>query len=1160
MYFIKYLVVLICLFFTNNVLAQTYDWVIFEGDTAEETINGITKDSNENLIVVGSYTNGNAVIGGNTFITPITNGGGSFMAKFDVNQNLIWAIEPVVSATPVSGGINTNFRISKVITDPSNNIIIAGSFRGNLILNGGIPMNSITGTGSDYFYAKFDANGICLWARNGGSPTSSSFNSVYDIEIDDNENLIVMGGFQQNTNIEGLTPSNNGWTDYFIFKVNNMGVLQWLKTMGTPNHDADGAIDIDINGNVYFAGAFFGNTVDIFGTIYTSATPYNMMLAIKFDNNGNVIWVNKTSSGNTIGNEVRDLKVNSLGDVFISTSYLQTQSPIFSNGSSPLPIYTGGNRPYILKLDANGNYIKAHSFGSNTPSVGVFRAYLDFDDCGENLYLFGHGGTNTGTVIYFDTDSIITPSTSGTFGSFYYVAKYDPDLNSQWVVKQDSLVGSYSSGSFYVDASNKVVFAGSVSSSIGSSVLSKIFFGQNVYNTIGVRRDMVIAKLNLNSYIDTVLADPDTICTPQIVKIWVDSAYVLGGSQVVWYKDTCCFNSVYAYGDTIQPFIDTTTHFYVRIEGPCDTSEYKKITIVFLDSAIQNITFFDSICPGSSIVLDATLPNSTYLWNTGQTTSEITVDSIGVYTVTVSFLSCQKTDTFHVANYILPEAQKVDTVVCPGSAVFLDASKSGALSYFWNNGFITSGINALNPGQYWCDISINGCVVRDSFELTEYVIPDGVVVSAELCPDQLLLLYATPPPPATYIWQDGSTQQYFTVDLDGIYWVDVTINGCVKRDTFLVSHKPVPPGILVDTVLCLGSNIILYASDQTAPVYNWSTGQNNASITVYDSGTYIVSYVLAGCVITDSFLVDYILKPNIYNRIICGENTTILTENYTDAQYLWSNGSTASSIQVSTEGIYWVDITLNNCSVRDSFLVSKQNTVHQRIDTTICPFTTLQLNATNPNAFHVWNDNSSSSNIQVNSAGIYWVDNLILGCYSRDSFFVKNDFSVGKLFKDTSLCGDEKLTLDISNLSLTQYYWQDGSANNTYTINQPGVYWLNYTTDCGNYYDSLLVDFKNCLCDVYIPNSFTANSDGINDVFGVVSVCFFETFKFQVFNRWGDELFSTDKPDNPWDGTFKNKSCAQGVYSWKLTYSYKKAIDSDEVVKFGKVILLDPLK
>ena len=93
------------------------------------------------------------------------------------------------------------------------------------------------------------------------------------------------------------------------------------------------------------------------------------------------------------------------------------------------------------------------------------------------------------------------------------------------------------------------------------------------------------------------------------------------------------------------------------------------------------------------------------------------------------------------------------------------------------------------------------------------------------------------------------------------------------------------------------------------------------------------------------------------------------------------------------------------------------------------------------------------------------------------------------------------------------------------------------------------------VCDnpfVFIPNSFTPNGDGVNDVLYVRSDILDECY-FVVYDRWGEKIFETVDQNIGWDGTFKQKDCQRGTYDY---YFKGKCKDGDELELKGNVTLL----
>jgi gliding motility-associated-like protein len=74
--------------------------------------------------------------------------------------------------------------------------------------------------------------------------------------------------------------------------------------------------------------------------------------------------------------------------------------------------------------------------------------------------------------------------------------------------------------------------------------------------------------------------------------------------------------------------------------------------------------------------------------------------------------------------------------------------------------------------------------------------------------------------------------------------------------------------------------------------------------------------------------------------------------------------------------------------------------------------------------------------------------------------------------------------------------------------------------------------------DVVLPNAFSPNGDGNNDIFRVTARKFINVQEFKIFNRWGNEIFSTGDIRKGWDGTYKGIAQDPGVYQYLVRVAY----------------------
>ena len=179
------------------------------------------------------------------------------------------------------------------------------------------------------------------------------------------------------------------------------------------------------------------------------------------------------------------------------------------------------------------------------------------------------------------------------------------------------------------------------------------------------------------------------------------------------------------------------------------------------------------ICSGNSTVLDPGTGYTSYQWSTGDTTQTIIVSSAGNYWVKVTnHWNCEASDTVAVT-VGTAVSLTVDTTICYGDR------------YFAQGGWQTT------TGTYVDTLQTSfGC---DSLITTNLTIKPRILVDigpdTTLCPGVQITLVATHPG-ATYLWQDGTTDSIHSVTDPGIYWVQVTVNGCSVRDTALMHSCP----------------------------------------------------------------------------------------------------------------------------------------------------------------------------------------------------------------------------------------------------------------------------------------------------------------------------------------------------------------------------------
>jgi gliding motility-associated-like protein len=267
-----------------------------------------------------------------------------------------------------------------------------------------------------------------------------------------------------------------------------------------------------------------------------------------------------------------------------------------------------------------------------------------------------------------------------------------------------------------------------------------------------------------------------------------------------------------------------------------------------------------------------------------------------------------------------------------------------------------------------------------------------------------------------------------------------------------------------DTTLCDGDFIILDATLPTAN-YLWQDNSTSATFTVTHSGTYFVTASIGTCSTSDTIQVNFISPPIVNlggDQVLCEDDTLVLDVTAPNAAYVWQDGSTNSTFEVTQAGTYHVISSVLNCYAYDTISISYLSNVMLDIgpDLLLCLGDTAVIDAFLSGGTYQWQDGSTNPQLQVTEAGQYYVD-VTTQCQNLSDTVNVNYVQppANYLGNDTTACWGTSITLSV-NLPGSQTQWQDLSISNTYVVAGPGMYTATTTTVEGCLaMDSIIIDF-----------------------------------------------------------------------------------------------------
>ncbi|MFZ9848298.1 MAG: gliding motility-associated C-terminal domain-containing protein, partial [Flavobacteriales bacterium] len=576
------------------------------------------------------------------------------------------------------------------------------------------------------------------------------------------------------------------------------------------------------------------------------------------------------------------------------------------------------------------------------------------------------------------------------------------------------------------------------------------------------------------------------------------------------------------------------------------------------------ITLSDTtICAGDKAgVFSVAAQFASYAWSgngTGNSPSTVRANA-GVYNVSVIDANgCKDTASATLTINTKPNVILSNDTICEGDAAVTFDAGAGYSSYLWSGSGTGNAqtISTALAGTYTVEVvNANGCKDTASAVLKVNQKPNVNFASLPpVCIDlPLLALKGGTPLGGIYEIQYGSAWQRDSVveikkKAAGSYAIRYTYrdaNSCVNTASTSLVINNLPTLNIADQEICEGESATFDAGT-TFQKYLWSTGWNQKSISTSKAGTYGVLVTDAnGCITGDTMNLTVNALPMVdlgADQKVCDGEVVVLSSVAPAASYLWSDGSSNAQLNVNKSGKYSLTVTdSKGCKNSDQVEVNvvPLPVVDLGDDQEICEGDSATLLVSDTDATYVWSTGEKSSAILVGSS-----QSIILSqyydtqCMVRDTaIVVVVPYPVSALGNDTTVCFGETLggalTLEASNFA-DNILWSDGSTNSNIAVSAKGTYSVTMTNgkNCTTNDEIKVNEF--CKTSIFMPNAFTPNNDGTNDVFYVEGM-YVEDFHLLIFNRWGEVVFESFDINNGWDGTVLGDKAQIDVYVVKLFY------------------------
>ncbi len=644
---------------------------------------------------------------------------------------------------------------------------------------------------------------------------------------------------------------------------------------------------------------------------------------------------------------------------------------------------------------------------------------------------------------------------------------------------------------------------------------------------------LTVTDINLckNTVVTIVVVNPlpiiivnnPTVCVNQTINLTAN-----GGAGYLW-NGPLAFTSILQNPNIANAVVGMTGVYNLTVTSAvgCTNTAVSNVSVFPLPNpAITSNT----PCVGNTLNLTGSGgavygwlgPNNFISQSQNPNINLVTLAAAGVYTLLVSSGSCTASITGVISINPLPSPLIVsNSPVCIGMPI--NFTGSGGVSYSWSGpaGFTdatqnpTIAISALNnSGQYTLTVTdANNCVNSISSGVVVNPQPNVSATGTTVCENANANLSANGG--VTYNWSGPggyiSISQNpiiigATMAATGQYTVLVTdVNTCTNSAVANIIINPAPtPSIITNSPICINDILNLAVSGGVS--YSWTgpggftSTSPNPTITatsVSVGGIYAVTATgIGGCI--GSININTIVNPNPSANIIAGPNkgcaplcvtfTCISSASLQSCDWNFGNGLTSTGPSnagtcFNSTGIYSITasiVDVNGC--RNSATYTAQ--VYPK------PIADFNYHPYHP----IVNDGITFTDASFNAAITGW-----------NWYFISN----------------------------AQY--QSNLQNPTFIYTEAGEYPITLVVisdhGCKDTAIKLIIvgeDFG-----IFVPNAFTPNGDGLNDVFqpkgfGIIK------YALRMFNRWGEELFYTEDFFHPWDGVYQGRLSQDDIYIWKI--------------------------
>lgn len=923
----------------------------------------------------------------------------------------------------------------------------------------GFTANTVNGTSiNDIFILRLDGNGIILWTRNLGT---IGHDVGYSIRQLNDGNFIVAGVV--NGNVDG---------DAYVAKIDNSGSVIWESIFGDGVNSASNQDFGDVrelpNGDIICIGS--SNGQNNLGPHNGSAS-HDAIIA-RLDQNGTLL--NSFETGGDRNDGIRSLVVSPTGDLFVAgNSFDNNNAPNISSAyfsritsdltaTSTVWITLAGKaannlRCWSMNFTNNNELISALAYNAITPNSDAHLLLLDAS--GAQVWSKTYGGP-AGDEVKF-----CNQTQDGGYVAAGYTASYSAGGDRDMYLLKTDANGDIQNLNCPLIAFNPIISSPAFITATELMTTENLLRLEVVANNNQTPAN-VVTNITCQSTC-TIVVNSETICSGSSANLTAS-----GADTYAWSPSTG-LNATTGTFVTATPTVTTT--YTITGTASCGTGTAISIVTVLNPSPVSVNS--STVCLGSSATLTASGAD-TYSWSpaTGlNTTTGTSVTATPTVTTTYTITgtsSCGASTTVSTVTVIIPPTVTVNSqTICSGSSANFTAS--GADTYAWSDGSTSASLTAspASTTSYTVVGTTAGCTGTAVFTITVLFLDDP---SFSYTPTTICKTGGTDPTPIITGLPGGAftataglviNSSTGIVDLaaspPGAYTVTYTTTNCINSSSVLINIVNIPVADFTLGVYCQnvanpsptfinGGSAGIFTAPVGLVFISSTTGQVNLPAST--PSTYVVTNTIAAIgacpevFATSTITINAVPVITVNSQTVCAGTPATLTAIGGSANYVWSDGSTASSL-TATNPVGITSYTVNNTTAGCSSSAVGTITVNPIPVTTvnsqaICEGVSTTLTAASA-ANYAWSDGSSLSTLTASpTSGItsYTVTGTTAGCSSSAvGTITVNPLPVITVNSVTICAGETAVLTANSTISGTTFSWAPGGAGDSSISVNPTV-------------------------------------------------------------------------------------------------------------------------